>query len=108
MQSSVISGPNEGLTGEATTEARQGEFSYSSSKAGTDHIVATYTNPAGAKFESNSVSQTWEAPAPPPAATTTATTTPKGGVLSFGSAHLASAAGRAWPERATWRRSAGS
>lgn len=96
VQFRVISGPNEGTTGEASTDSSgKAQFTYSSSKAGTDHIVATFTNVAGAKFESNSVSQTWEAPAAAVVTTTTTTTTtPKSGVLSFGAAHLASS-GRA-------------
>jgi Bacterial Ig-like domain (group 1) len=82
----VVSGPNAGLTGEATTSAGKASFAYSSSTAGTDHIVASFTNAHGIKDESNVVSETWEAlPAPaPPAAK------PAGGVLAFGSAHLAS------------------
>ena len=90
MRFLVTSGPNEGTTGEATTNsAGQAQFTYSSSKAGTDHIIAMFTGATGAKFESNSVSQTWEAPylATVP---TTSTVTPKGAVLSFGTAHLAS------------------
>jgi hypothetical protein len=79
----VISGPNTGLAGEGTTSSGKASFTYSSSAAGTDKLVASFTNAAGLPFESNTVSQTWEAlpPAPPPA---------KGGVLAFGSARLAS------------------
>jgi len=90
----VVSGPNAGKTGEAVTDASgKAQFTYSSSAAGTDRIVATFTNAAGAPFESNQVAETWEAAAPVTTTTTTTTTpapTPKSGVLSFGSAHLAS------------------
>jgi hypothetical protein len=97
----VTEGPNAGLTGEATTgPTGKASFSYSSSKAGTDTIVASYDNANKATFESNTVSETWEEPKKAePKTTTTTTSTPttasptpaaKGAVLAFGSAHLAS------------------
>jgi hypothetical protein len=66
----VVSGPNEGLSGEASTNSTgKAQFTYSSSKAGTDHIVASFANSAETKFESNGVSETWSAaPAAAPAA----------------------------------------
>jgi len=94
----VTAGPNTGLTGEGTTDSSgKASFTYSSSKAGTDTIVASFTNAHAVKDESNSVTQTWTEAAhtEPPVTTTTATattTTPKpaSGVLAFGTAHLAS------------------
>jgi hypothetical protein len=57
----VVSGPNAGTSGEGTTNAEgKTEFSYSSSKAGTDHIVAKFTNAEGEVESSNEVSETWE------------------------------------------------
>jgi hypothetical protein len=57
----VTSGPNEGTTGEASTNSSgKAQFTYSSSKAGTDHIVGSFTNANADKFESNAVSETWE------------------------------------------------
>jgi hypothetical protein len=98
----ISEGPNAGLTGEGTTNsAGKASFTYSSSKSGTDTIVASYTNANKATFESNTVTEAWEVPAkaaptttPTTTATTTATTTPKAkaGVLAFGTAHLASSA----------------
>lgn len=86
----ITSGPNAGKTGEATTGANgKASFSYSSSAAGTDTIVASFLNVAGAKFESNEVLQTWEAAAAtttPPAKTEVLATKTK----SPGTAHLAS------------------
>jgi hypothetical protein len=100
----VTSGPNAGTVGEAATNASgKATFTYSSAKAGTDNIDAYFTSSQGQKYESNTVTQTWEAPAAakPAAATTPAATTPvaktatppaKSGVLAFGVAHLASTA----------------
>jgi len=99
----VTEGPNAGLTGEATTEsAGKAAFTYSSSKGGTDTIVASYANANKATFESNAVSETWEEAKRTTTTTTTTstTTTPttavtptaKSGVLGFGAAHLASSA----------------
>lgn len=93
----VTAGPNAGLTGEGTTNSSgKATFTYSSAKAGTDTIAASFTNVAGASFESNAVSQTWVAPTSSTTTTTTTTTTattaakPASGVLAFGTAHLAS------------------
>jgi hypothetical protein len=109
----ITSGPNSGKTETGTTNAAgQASWSYKSAKTGTDSIVATYTEiieeqapdnvHRSAKaleeitVDSNGVSETWkEASKPPTQTTTTATTatvTPpaKGGVLAFGTAHLAS------------------
>jgi hypothetical protein len=80
----VVSGPNAGLTGEGTTAGGKASFAFTSAAAGTDRIVASFTNAAGLPFESNTVSQTWVAPPPPPPPPPA-----KGGVLAFGSAHLA-------------------
>jgi hypothetical protein len=106
----VTSGPNEGMTAEAPTSATgKASFTYSSSTAGTDQISAYYVNSHQTKYESNGVSETWEAPVTTPTpttkttttttttaatVTTTPTTTPtaKSGVLAFGAAHLASSA----------------
>jgi hypothetical protein len=101
VQFQVTSGPNAGVAGSAVTGAGgRATFAYSSSKAGIDHIVASFTNDAGIRHESNEVSETWEAAAatqtPATTTTTTSTTTtttskPAGGVLGFGAAHAASA-----------------
>jgi hypothetical protein len=74
----VVSGPNEGLSAEASTSSTgKALFTYSSSSAGVDHIVASYTNSAETKFESNAVSEAWT--------TAAATTTPaaSSGTLAF-------------------------
>lgn len=67
----VVSGPNEGLSAEASTSSTgKALFTYSSSSAGVDHIVASFTNSAETKFESNAVSEAWTTatPATTPAA----------------------------------------
>lgn len=75
----VVSGPNEGTTGEAATSSTgKAQFTYNSSKAGTDKIVAAFTNSAETKFESNAVSETWNAAAAAPAASTASS-----GTLAF-------------------------
>lgn len=81
----VTEGPNAGLTGEALTNASgKASFTYTSTTTGTDEISASFTNSNEATFESNLVSETWEAGA---AATgTTSTTSSGGGVLAFKSA----------------------
>ncbi|HME03346.1 MAG TPA: Ig-like domain-containing protein [Solirubrobacteraceae bacterium] len=90
----VTSGPNAGLTGEGTTSSGKAQFTYSSSKTGTDHISAYFTNGHETKYESNGVSETWEeAHKESSTTTTTPAVTPKSGVLAFGptgSARLAS------------------
>jgi hypothetical protein len=96
----VTSGPSANTTDEATTGSTgKAAFTYSSSKAGTDQISASYTSSHGTTFESNAVSETWEEAT---TTTTTTTTTPtaapastppaQSGVLAFGAAHLASSA----------------
>jgi len=112
----VSEGPNAGATGEATTdEAGQASWSYSSSKSGTDEIVASFTSTpeeppledaraaAAAQavtYESNLASETWVESHPATkeepkqeeskAATTASAPPAKGAVLAFGTAHLAS------------------
>jgi hypothetical protein len=64
----VTSGPNTGTLGTAKTDATgTATFTYTSSKAGTDTIVATFTDSTGKTFTSNSVTKTWTPkPTPPP------------------------------------------
>lgn len=55
----VISGPDKGTTGTATTDANgMASFSYSSLKSGTDTVQASLTNPAGT-IDSNTVVVKW-------------------------------------------------
>jgi hypothetical protein len=55
----VMSGPNKGRTGTATTDASGlASFSYSSLKSGTDTVQASVTNPAGT-IHSNAVVVNW-------------------------------------------------
>jgi hypothetical protein len=57
----VTSGPNAGVTGTAVTGADgKATFTYSSSVAGTDHIVASFHDATGALHSSNEVTKTWE------------------------------------------------
>jgi hypothetical protein len=57
----VTSGPNAGVTGTGVTGADgKATFSYSSSVAGTDHIVASFHDATGALHTSNEVTKTWE------------------------------------------------
>jgi len=57
----VTSGPNAGVTGTGVTGADgKATFSYSSSTAGTDHIVASFHDATGALHTSNEVTKTWE------------------------------------------------
>jgi hypothetical protein len=69
----VTSGPNAGLTGTATTDASgKASFTYTSSVAGTDSIVASFTDPQGVPHTSNTVTKTWLAgDATPPSCTLT-------------------------------------
>jgi hypothetical protein len=56
----IVSGPNAGLTGEGTTNASgQTTFSYTSSKVGTDHIIAKFVNAEGETETSNEALKTW-------------------------------------------------
>jgi len=72
----ITSGPNEGETGEAVTSSSgKAQFTYSSSKEGTDHIVAYFTDTQNAKAESNEVSETWTAETTTETTTTPTTTT---------------------------------
>jgi hypothetical protein len=55
----VLSGPNNGTTGTAATDANgMASFSYSSLKSGTDTVQASVTNPAGT-LDSNTVVVNW-------------------------------------------------
>jgi hypothetical protein len=57
----VTSGPNAGVTGTAVTGADgKATFTYTSSVAGTDHIVASFHDATGALHSSNEVTKTWE------------------------------------------------
>jgi hypothetical protein len=57
----VTSGPNAGVTGTGVTGADgKTTFTYSSSTAGTDHIVASFHDATGAVHTSNEVTKTWE------------------------------------------------
>ena len=60
----VLSGPNAGKTGQATTD-NQGHavFSYASTLIGTDTLQASVSNITGASVQSNSVTITWNAAA---------------------------------------------
>lgn len=99
----VTSGPNEGKTGEATTDSSgKAQFTYTSSQTGTDHMVAYFTNAHEAKAESNEASETWEEASKTTTTVTTTTTTPTSttGVLASketapakGSAHVAGVRG---------------
>lgn len=57
----VISGPNAGLTGSSVTDGSgNAAFSWSSTTAGTDVIVARFTNSLDVVVTSNEASKTWE------------------------------------------------
>src|SRR6185436_17887841 len=57
------SGPNTGKTGSGTTNAGgQATFTYASTAAGTDTIVASFVNSQGQTTTSNAVTKTWTAP----------------------------------------------
>jgi YD repeat-containing protein len=56
----VVTGPNSGITGHATTDANGlATFTYSSAAAGTDTLRASITNTLGAVLNSNDVTSTW-------------------------------------------------
>lgn len=62
----VTSGPNSGTTGSGVTGADgKAQFSYTSTKTGTDYIVASFTDPQTGLHTSNEVTKTWTAPASP-------------------------------------------
>jgi hypothetical protein len=76
VQFDVKSGPNEGTTSESITNSSgETQFTYTSSKIGTDHILASFTDTHGTQHQSNEASETWERsqaseePAKPPTAT---------------------------------------
>lgn len=57
----ITSGPNAGETGTAVTDANgEAIWSYSSTKEGTDTIVASVVNAADKTFTSNEATKTWE------------------------------------------------
>ena len=65
----VLSGPNAGTSGTATTDADgQATFSYSGSTAGTDTVQASYVPPGEEAESSNVVEVVWENPNNPPTA----------------------------------------
>jgi len=56
----VLSGPNAGKTGQATTDATgSAPFTYTSLVVGTDILQATVTNAAGGSIQSDQVTTTW-------------------------------------------------
>ncbi len=56
----VVTGPNTGKSGHATTDANGlATFSYSSTSVGTDTLRASITNTLGAVLTSNNVTSTW-------------------------------------------------
>ncbi|MCC4769941.1 PKD domain-containing protein [Methanosarcina sp. DH2] len=60
---SVVSGPNAGQSGSATTDAAgRANFSYSGTSTGTDLIEASFMNTAGEIVTSNQASIGWTAP----------------------------------------------
>jgi hypothetical protein len=62
----VTSGPNAGMTGQATTDSTgTATFSYDSTLAGTDTWTASFTPPGVPAQTSNSVTVTWTAPPAP-------------------------------------------
>ncbi|WP_202320074.1 Ig-like domain-containing protein [Archaeoglobus neptunius] len=57
----IVSGPNAGLTDIAVTDINgQASFTYTSTSAGTDVIVASMVNSQGVTVQSNQVEKTWE------------------------------------------------
>ncbi|HYP26211.1 MAG TPA: Ig-like domain-containing protein [Blastocatellia bacterium] len=57
----IISGPNVGLMGSGTTDSNgQAQFTYTSFLAGTDQIVARFTDSQNELITSNTVTKTWE------------------------------------------------
>jgi RHS repeat-associated protein len=56
----VVTGPNSGITGHASTDANGlATFTYSSAAAGTDTLRASITNSLGAVLNSNDVTSNW-------------------------------------------------
>jgi hypothetical protein len=67
----VTSGPNAGTSGDATSDSSgKAQFTYTSGNAGTDHIVASFTDSQGKSFTSNEVTKTWQAGQQKPTSTT--------------------------------------
>jgi hypothetical protein len=61
----ITEGPNAGTTGSATSNASgQASFTYTSSAAGLDEIVAEFTDGSGQRHTSNIVRQEWVTPSP--------------------------------------------
>lgn len=61
----VTAGPNVGTTGSGTTDGNgEASFTYTSSAAGIDDIVAESTDSVGRKFSSNLAQKQWVAPSP--------------------------------------------
>jgi hypothetical protein len=87
----ATSGPNSGVLGTAVTDSNGvATFSYTSSKTGTDTIVASFVDSAGNQQTSNAVTKTWIAAAPSgPGPTVTVKTTTKAKAAAV-SAKLAS------------------
>ena len=67
----VVSGPNAGLTGSATTDSNgQASFTYTSNGvSGTDNIAASFVNEQNAAVTSNTVTKTWTSVSPTPTPT---------------------------------------
>ncbi len=62
----VVSGPNAGQSGSATSDAAgRANFSYSGTSTGTDFIEASFVNTAGETVTSNQASIEWTAPLVP-------------------------------------------
>jgi hypothetical protein len=80
----VTSGPNAGLTGTAVTDADgKATFTYTSSTAGTDQIIASFTGSDGMPHTSNVVTKTWTSTNKSPACDLTGT-----GVNASGNAFI--------------------
>src|SRR5579864_2330143 len=86
----VLSGPDAGKTGTATTDSQgNATFTYTSTVAGTDILQATVTNAVGGSIQSNQVTSTWTsadpcpAPVTPPDPTTTTLNSVGGGAGEF-------------------------
>lgn len=63
----VLSGPNAGKQGSATTDFQgNAKFTYTSAVAGTDILQASVTNTAGGSIQSDQVTTTWLSPDPCP------------------------------------------
>jgi Bacterial Ig-like domain (group 1) len=81
----VTAGPNKGTTGTGTTNsAGKATFTYTSSKTGTDEIVATFKNKEDETESSNEASETWEEATTEEPQKTSLTSTLSGGGKSGG------------------------